>query len=49
MDEYGIKLASNQVEYSILRQLPEKSGLLAEMKNRNITLLACESNTRELV
>ena len=36
-----ISLAVNQVEYSILRQLPEKSGLLAEMKKRNITCLGC--------
>lgn len=37
----GIPLAVNQVEFSILRQLPEKSGLLAEMKKRGITCLAC--------
>jgi hypothetical protein len=37
----NIPLAVNQVEYSILRQLPEKSGLLAEMKKRNIMCLGC--------
>jgi diketogulonate reductase-like aldo/keto reductase len=39
----NIPIAVNQVEFSILRQLPEKSGLLAEMKKRNITCLGCES------
>lgn len=38
----GVPLAVNQVEYSLLRQLPEKSGLLEEMKKRDITCLACE-------
>jgi diketogulonate reductase-like aldo/keto reductase len=39
----NIPLAVNQVEYSILRQLPEKSGLLEEMKKRNVTCLGCTS------
>jgi diketogulonate reductase-like aldo/keto reductase len=37
----NIPLAVNQVEFSILRQLPEKSGLLEEMKKRNVTCLGC--------
>lgn len=45
--KYDIKIASNQVEYSLLRQLPETSGLFAEMKKRNIALLACESELIE--
>lgn len=39
----NIPLAVNQVEFSILRQLPEKSGLLEEMKKRNVTCLGCKS------
>ena len=41
--EYDVKLASNQVEYSLLRLNPETSGLVEEMKKRDIALLACES------
>ena len=37
----NIPLAVNQVEFSILRQLPENSGLLEEMKKRNVTCLGC--------
>jgi diketogulonate reductase-like aldo/keto reductase len=40
----NIPLAVNQVEFSILRQLPEKSGLLEEMKKRNVTCLGCTSS-----
>ncbi|KAH8880876.1 Aldo/keto reductase [Thozetella sp. PMI_491] len=36
----GLRLASNQVEFSLLRTLPEKSGLLAECKKRDILLMA---------
>ena len=36
----GVQLASNQVEFSLLRRLPETSGLLAAMKERNIACLA---------
>lgn len=39
---HGVPLASNQVEFSLLRLLPEKSGLLEEMKKRNIAMLACK-------
>lgn len=38
-----VHLASNQVEFNLLRQLPETSGMLAEMRKRDITLLACRS------
>ncbi|KAJ4389392.1 hypothetical protein N0V93_006860 [Gnomoniopsis smithogilvyi] len=36
----GMRLASNQVEFSLLRTLPETSGLLAECKKRGIVLMA---------
>lgn len=36
----GLRLASNQVEFSLLRTLPEKSGLLEECKKRGIVLMA---------
>ncbi|KAI0126173.1 NADP-dependent oxidoreductase domain-containing protein [Xylariales sp. AK1849] len=36
----GLRLASNQVEFSLLRTLPEKGGLLEECKKRGITLMA---------
>jgi hypothetical protein len=42
LEAHGVPLASNQVEFSLLRLLPEKSGLLEEMKQRNIAMLACE-------
>lgn len=42
---HGVPLASNQVEFSLLRLLPEKSGLLEEMKKRNIAMLACKSTS----
>lgn len=36
----GLRLASNQVEFSLLRTLPEKGGLLDECKKRGILLMA---------
>lgn len=36
----GLRLASNQVEFSLLRTLPEKSGLLDECRRRGIVLMA---------
>jgi len=42
LEKHGLKLASNQVEFSLLRKMPETSGLLAEMEKRDIRLLACE-------
>lgn len=36
----GLRLASNQVEFSLLRTLPEASGLLAECRSRGIVLMA---------
>lgn len=41
-EKYGIKLASNQIEFNLARTLPIKNGLLDAMKERDITLLACE-------
>ncbi len=40
---HGVKLASNQIEYSLLRTLPEKNGLLEAMRERDIMCLACRS------
>jgi hypothetical protein len=42
LQSHGIQLASNQVEYSLLRTQPEDSGLFAAMKERGIALLACK-------
>ena len=36
----GIPLASNQVEYSLLRRTPERDGLLQFCRDKNITLIA---------
>ncbi|POS68587.1 alcohol dehydrogenase [Diaporthe helianthi] len=36
----GLRLASNQVEFSLLRTLPDKNGLLEECKKRGILLMA---------
>lgn len=36
----GLRLASNQVEFSLLRTLAEKSGLLEECRKRGIVLMA---------
>ncbi|WWC89379.1 uncharacterized protein L201_004302 [Kwoniella dendrophila CBS 6074] len=38
--KHNIKLASNQIEFNLLRQGPDKNGLLEEMKKRDITCLA---------
>lgn len=39
LQKHGIQLASNQVEYSLLRRTPETSGLIAECHKRNIAIL----------
>lgn len=36
----GCRLASNQVEFSLLRRRPETTGLLAECRKRGVVLLA---------
>ncbi len=36
----GVKLASNQVEYSLLERGPERSGLLAACRELGVTLVA---------
>lgn len=41
LKERGIPLASNQVEFSLLRKRPETTGLLEEAKKRGIAILAC--------
>jgi aryl-alcohol dehydrogenase-like predicted oxidoreductase len=38
--EHGIALATNQVEYSLLRRMPETNGLLAACRELGVTLLA---------
>jgi len=39
LQKHGIQLASNQVEFSLLRRSPETSGLIAECHKRNIAVL----------
>ncbi|CAF0968700.1 unnamed protein product [Rotaria sordida] len=39
LQKHGIQLASNQVEFSLLRRLPETSGLIAECHKRGIAVL----------
>ena len=43
LEKHGVKLASNQIEFNLLRQSPLKNGLLDEMRKRGIVCLACES------
>ncbi|OCF74668.1 auxin-induced protein [Kwoniella mangroviensis CBS 8886] len=38
--KHDVRLASNQIEFNLLRQGPEKNGLLEEMKKRDIACLA---------
>jgi len=40
LNQYGISLATNQVEYSLLRNDPETNGVLAACKELGVTLLA---------
>jgi predicted oxidoreductase len=42
-EKYGIKLASNQIEFNLARTLPLKNGLLDYMRENDIVCLACES------
>lgn len=53
LEKHGVKIASNQIEFSLLRQLPEQNRLLEEMKKRGIACLACKSwspsSTYELI
>jgi len=39
LQKRGVQLASNQVEFSILRQWPEENGMLAKCRERNIQLI----------
>lgn len=39
LKKHGIQLASNQVEFSILRRTPETSGHIAECHKRGIAVL----------
>jgi diketogulonate reductase-like aldo/keto reductase len=41
LKKYDVPLASNQIEFSLLRQLPEKNGLLAAMKELGVACMAC--------
>jgi aryl-alcohol dehydrogenase-like predicted oxidoreductase len=38
--ERGLRLATNQVEYSLLRRMPETGGLLASCRERGVRILA---------
>ncbi|WVQ72397.1 hypothetical protein IAR50_001949 [Cryptococcus sp. DSM 104548] len=40
LKKHGVTLASNQIEFNLLRQLPEENGLLEEMRKRDIACLA---------
>jgi aryl-alcohol dehydrogenase-like predicted oxidoreductase len=40
LEDQGLTLASNQVEYHLLQRSPEKSGLLETCREREITLIA---------
>lgn len=40
LDERGVPLASNQIEYSLLRRRPETGGLLAECRDLGVVPLA---------
>lgn len=42
LERHGVPLASNQIEFNLVRQSPLKNGLLNEMKKRGIVCLACE-------
>lgn len=42
LEKHGVKIASNQIEFSLLRQLPEENRLLEEMKKKGIACLACK-------
>ena len=44
MEKEGVPIASNQIEYSLLRQMPDKDGLQAYMNEQNIACLACTPN-----
>jgi diketogulonate reductase-like aldo/keto reductase len=39
LQKHGIQLASNQVEFSLLRRSPETSGLIGECHKRGIAVL----------
>ena len=39
LQKHGIQLASNQVEYSLIRRLPESSGLIAVCHKRGVAVL----------
>lgn len=41
LKKHGVPLASNQIEFSLLRQLPEKNGLLAAMRELGVACMAC--------
>jgi aryl-alcohol dehydrogenase-like predicted oxidoreductase len=40
LSEHGVPLATNQIEYSLLRTRPESTGLLAACKELGVTVLA---------
>ena len=40
LDKRGVKLASNQVEFSLLKRGPEREGLLAACRELGVTLVA---------
>ncbi|TPX30757.1 hypothetical protein SmJEL517_g05738 [Synchytrium microbalum] len=40
LSKHGIQLASNQIEFSLLRRLPETSGLIAECHKLGVAVIA---------
>lgn len=40
LEEHGLKLAANQIEYSLLHRDPEKNGVLEACKALNVSLVA---------
>ncbi|MEI6042863.1 MAG: aldo/keto reductase [Chloroflexota bacterium] len=40
LEKYGVKLASNQVQYSLLHRKPEKNGVLEACRRLNVSLIA---------
>ncbi len=49
LSKYGIPLAANQVEYSLLNRAPERSGLLSLCRELNVTVIAYSPVARGLL
>jgi aryl-alcohol dehydrogenase-like predicted oxidoreductase len=49
LEKYGVKLASNQVQYSLLHRKPEKNGVLEACRRLNVSLIAYSPLAQGLV